>query len=425
MALNEKQLEIIRQEAAKRQGISTVKEVSREDARRLIGAKQVEDQYKQQAQSLSNGLLGKAVGFGKSILESVGSTAARSFTEFSPMARVVDPSGMLKEKFLPEKVKLPGTGLEIEPRYSDDPKKAAFQVVEDVLNIGTPYGPKVGGTVVKGTGEALYKSAITPTIQEAERILAYKSKSPFLKRISNYFTDTVTEGKPLLRSDTALEQGIKGTESGIGIQAKKIGDKLWKENIAPTIEKSKEVITKDELFAPIEKRIAKTTDPSKRKAFQEAFEALREDYEGVSNFSLKAAQKLKSELDEFTPEKLFKGKNVANEFKVLQNEMANAIRQKTYEVLKDQNIRKAYLDWANLKELQKIGVKAISESKLKGGFGNFWSGIYDMAAVPIKTISGKVLYRVGDTFEFIGEKGITKFGTFLTSRGLHLPQEEE
>lgn len=360
----------------------------------------------------------KVFNFVKEGVKSLGNTAVRSYVQTNPVLRPLAQS-----KILPEEVNLPIVG-KTSLRYSGDTKKALGQAGEDALNAFTPGLTKAGGTVVKGTGEALFKSAITPTVQEAERILAYKAKVPFLKRVENYFVGAASKEKPLLRSDTALQtKGIFGTESGVGIKAKRAADDLWKTKIAPAVEASKEVVTKDELFSPVRKLIGGTTDPSRRNALIDAFEALEDDYKGITKFTLKSAQKLKSEIDKFTPEKLFRGKNVANEFRVLQNEMANVIREKTYTALKDQNIRKAYLDWANLHELQKIGVRAISEAKLKGGFGSFWTGMYDMTTVPIKTIGGQVLYRVGNALEFLGKKGITKFGAFLASHGFKKPED--
>lgn len=371
---------------------------------------------KKQEEVKQTSKLQKVGNFIKDSVKSLGNTAMRATVQSNPVTRTLSP-------LLPEKVKLPVVG-DVSLRYSKDTKTALKQGGEDLLNSFAPGATKASGTVVKGAGESLFKSAITPTVQEAERILAYKAKTPFLKRVANYTSGVVSEGKPILRSDTALNtKGVLGTESQLGIKAKRAGDKLWNETIAPAVKQSKTVITKNDLFEPLKNLIKGTTDPSRRAALVDAYKALAADYKGVKQFSLEAAQKLKSEIDKFTPEKLFKGKNVANEFRVLQNEMADAIRSKTYEALKDQNIRKAYLDWANLKELQKIGVRAISEAKTKGGFGNFWTGMYDMVTTPVKTIGGKVLYRVGDTFEFIGEKGITKFGAFLASQGFKRPKD--
>lgn len=288
-----------------------------------------------------------------------------------------------------------------------------------IKQTGAKTARGVGG-VTKATGEKLYQSAITPTTQEAERILVSKASQPSIASEVFGAGDLVRETPipmPRTRATTALEKGIAGTETQIGVQAKKVADNLWKKTIAPALDKAEGIVTKDELFAPILKRIDETVEPSRKKAFQDAFEALQEDYAKVGQFTLKEAQNIKSSLDEFTPSKVFKGQEVANEFRMLQNDMANAIRQKIYNSIEDVDIKQAYRDYGNLAELQKIGVKAISETGLKGGFGGFWSTIWDTATTPIKTIGGKVLYKVGDKLQFVGDKNIKTFGEFLEKNG--------
>lgn len=279
----------------------------------------------------------------------------------------------------------------------------------------------VAGRASKGAGEAVYKSAITPNVKEASQMLNYEAKAPFFTRVKDTLTGVQTPGKPVTRADTALQTGIAGRQKDIGVQATRAADKLWNVTIAPAVKSSKEVVTKSDLFAPIAKRIAETVEPGRKQALTDAFAAIQDEYKNVSQFTLEAAQKVKKGLDEFTPEKVFRGKSVASEYRTLQNDMANAIRSKTYEALKDVNIRKAYLDYGNLAELKKIGVKAITEATSKGGFGSFWTGVWDMATVPVKTVGGQVLYRVGNKLEFLGEKGIKTFGQFLKARGYDRP----
>jgi hypothetical protein len=283
--------------------------------------------------------------------------------------------------------------------------------------------------VVKKGGESLYKSGYTPNTKEAEQILAYEASQPSLS--SKLYGNGNVVGnptfKPTLRSDSAMRAGIAGTEKQIGTQAKASADNLWSKEIAPAVEKSPVRITKEEMFAPIEERIAKTVEPSRKQALIDALDAVKDDYKAVSDFSLKEAQALKSSLDEFTPSKMFKGKDVANELKVVQHDMANAIRSKTYESLADVNIKQKYLDYGNLKELEKVGVKAISEGGLKGGFGGFWSTMYDQLLTPVKTVGGKMIYKVGDKLEFSAPKSFKgkTLREYLESVGYLLPQVGE
>ncbi len=261
--------------------------------------------------------------------------------------------------------------------------------------------------VVKNVGEKLYSSAYTPNTKEAGSILAYEASKP--AGFSRIYGADALQGnpafKPITVSETALRSGIAGTEKQVGVQAKRVADTLYNKEIAPAVNSIKEVITKDDLFNPLKETIANITDPSKKKAYQVALEALEDDYKDITSFTFKEAQKLKSEIAEFTPAKVFRGQDVANESRMLQADIANTIRQKTYEALKDINVKQKYIDYGNLQELQNVGIKAISEAKLKGGFGGFWSQIYDTAMTPFKTVGGKVIYRIGDKLEVTAPKG--------------------
>ena len=285
------------------------------------------------------------------------------------------------------------------------------------------------GRGIEATGSTVYRSAITPTAKEAERILTFRAQAPFSQRVKSALTGSPIYDEagrivtaPITRGQTALEKGIVGSPGRIGVEARRQNQQLYKTTIEPALQSSDAVVTKDELFAPIVERINTTAEPGRKKALQEAFEAIQEEYANVTQYDLVTAQKVKQGLDEFTPEKVFRGKSIASEYRTLQNDMANAIRRKTYDSLADVNIRKAYIDYGNLKELEKVGVKAISESGTKGGFGGFWSTMWDVATIPVKTVGGQVLYRVGNKLQFLGKKGIKTFGQYLKSKGYSRPK---
>jgi len=295
--------------------------------------------------------------------------------------------------------------------------KAALVGTGKALEVGADAVGSVGN-VMRNSGRAIYQEAITPNVKEAEQLLRFRANTPLLTRIAG------DANAPQTRASVALERGIAGTEGMIGVQAKRQADKVWNDEIAPAVKNSKATMSKDELFAPAIERINATTDPTRRQALINAFEALQEDYKGFDeSFDLNKAQALKRDLDEFTPAKKFKGEDVANEVRQLQADMADAIRQKTYDSLDDVNIRKKYLDWANLNELQKVGVKAISDAAFKGGSGSLIGGLWDAATVPVKTIAGQVLYRVGNKLEFTGPQNIKTFGQYLQSKGYSKPTE--
>lgn len=282
---------------------------------------------------------------------------------------------------------------------------------------------------VKSVGKKVYESAFTPNIKEAESILAYEASQPSM--FSSLFGAGALKGnpafKPITTAETSMRAGIAGTEKQVGVQAKRVADTLYNKEISPAVKSIKGTISKEELFTPLEQRIAGITDPSKKKAYQEALDSLVEDYADWKNFTFPQAQKLKSEIAEFTPSKIFRGQDVANEVRMLKADIADTIRQKTYEALKDVNIKQKYLDYGNLQELQKVGVRAISEAGTKGGFGGFWSTMYDKAMTPVKTVGGKALYRIGDKLEVTAPKGFEgkSFADYLRSVGYLAPQLTE
>lgn len=280
---------------------------------------------------------------------------------------------------------------------------------------------EITGRATQATGKALFGRAITPTVAEAEAIIRQEAKTPFLQRAKSVLTGTAKEAERPLRATTGIEKGLFGTEKMLGVQAKRKADELWTNKIAPAVKSSPVRVTKDDMFSLIEKRIGKTKELGKKKDLQDAYDAIKDDYKNAVDFSLEDAQKIKSELDAFTPEKVFRGKNVASEYATLKNDMANAIRQKTYSSLQDVKIKQDYLDWANLHELQKIGVNAITQAGTKGGFGGFWTTMWNMTTTPVKTVGGQVLYRVGNALEFVGDKGIKTFGSFLQNKGFKRP----
>lgn len=308
----------------------------------------------------------------------------------------------------------------------------AAGLIKDAVVGGVKLAGKVVSPVlnsVKPAGSFIYSRAFTPNVAEAERILAYEATKPSVA--SKIYGAGALEGnaafKPITTAETALRSGIAGTEKQVGIQAKQVADTLYRTKIAPEVKGIKEIITKDELFSPLQSRINKIVDPSKKISYQNAYDSLVEDYAKIKSFSFEEAQALKSELAQFTPAKVFRGQDVANETRMLQADMASYIRERTYDALKNVNVKQQYIDYGNLQELQKVGVRAISEAGTKGGFGGFWSTMYDTAMTPVKTIGGKVLYKIGDKLQVTAPKGFEgkSFSEYLKAVGYLAPQVAE
>lgn len=312
---------------------------------------------------------------------------------------------------------------------------AATQLAQKAVNKGLDVGGKVfekTGEVLKKGGEKLNASAYKPTADEARLLQSNQIKVKYLedqlsqtaKGTPEYEAlskelATTKASAPTLRSDTALQRGISGTEKQIGVESGVEKMKLWKDKIEPALRGNKTTISKDEIFSKAEERIANEIDPSRQASYRNALDSLKEDYANIDKYTLADANKLKTALDKFTPPKIFKGQDVASEIKTLKADMADAIRAKTYNSITDTNIKADYRDYANLKQLENVGIKAITEGGKRGGFGNFWSTVKDELTVPVKTIGGKVLYRVGNKLEFIGDKGIKTFGDHLNDIGFN------
>jgi hypothetical protein len=310
--------------------------------------------------------------------------------------------------------------------------KGALRAGEAGLETAVKGATKTGA-LTKDLGEKVYKSAFDLTADEARMVQGNKINIGFLEKELAKVPKGSEEAKslikqiekaktqaPIVRADTALEKGITGTEKGIGLKSGVEKLDLWKNTVEPALKSSDTKITKDELFAKARETVAKEAEPTRRKGLQDALEALEEDYKDFVDTDLLKANEIKTSLANFTPSKIFKGQEVASGVKTLQADLASAIREKTYSALKDKNIRKAYIDYGNLKQLEKVGIKALTEGGTKGGFGGFWTTVYDRALTPVKTIGGKVLYRVGDKLEFTGQKGLKTLRDYLNTQGVKI-----
>jgi hypothetical protein len=143
---------------------------------------------------------------------------------------------------------------------------------------------------------------------------------------------------------------------------------------------------------------------SRQKSLLEALEALKEDYKGIDEIPLKKLQDIKSGWAQFIPDKSYQGRPIAGAFKDVTAKAADKARTTIYDTL-GSDMREAYIDYGNMKALEELGIKAMTGTGLKGGFGGFWSTVKDMALIPVTTIGGKVLYRTGQGIEIIGNAG--------------------
>lgn len=264
-------------------------------------------------------------------------------------------------------------------------------------------GAKVTGRATQAAGTGITEAVLPRNMQEAGIVQAYKANVPFLQRVASVLGGT-SKG-PQTLGKTATEQGIVGTKTGIGIQAKRAGNKLWNTFIQPALDKAGAKISLPEYFNTIERKIIESTpEKTRQNALLDALNAFREDYKGVDIIDLPYLQKLKEGWAEFVPEKFYKGQNIAGNARQVQALLADEARQTLYTILGPE-ARQAYLDYGNLKGLAKLGQVSMTGQKLEGGTGSLLSELKSQAVTPVGTLLGQVVYRTGQGLEFIGNAG--------------------
>jgi hypothetical protein len=196
----------------------------------------------------------------------------------------------------------------------------------------------------------------------------------------------------------------------IGVQAKRAATNIWQEVITPALKSSPEKINMSNFIDELAGQIDEIPELTRKGELVDALNAFKDDYGKVGEVGLEKLQQFKEGWAKFLPDKVYRGKPIAGSFKEIQNMAASLARNKIYNALKDVNGKAAYFDYGNLKNLQAMGQKAMSGSKLKGGAGSFISGIYDKVIIPVATTGGLTLYRTGEGLEFVGRQGVKILG---------------
>lgn len=279
---------------------------------------------------------------------------------------------------------------------------------------------RVAGRVVKGIGGAVYKVPFSTTAKEAPLVQAYKANVPFLTRLKLALQGTTSPQKPLTAAETALKQkglGGIGTQTGIGVRAKRASKNIWEQVINPKLKSVTNKVDMSSFFNEVEKTIIKNNpELSRRNDLLNSLNALKEDYKGVGKVSYEELQKFKEGWQKFIPDKAYKGQPIAGSFNDVKNIARSIARNKIISQL-GQETKEAYLDYGNLKGLMSMGQKASQVGVVPTG-GSFTgiSAIYHTAVTPIATITGKTIYRIGQGLEFVGKAGAKTLGELF--RGL-------
>lgn len=286
--------------------------------------------------------------------------------------------------------------------------------IETAVELAGPLaaGAKLTGTALKSGGKALYGKAIGLSAQEAQIVQAYKSGKPLMQRALAGVKGTTLAGTPRTAAVTALEKGLAGTESMIGIQARTGAKNLWQNLISPALKKVPDKVDMTQFVKEIRTEVSKIPELSRRRELATALNAFADDYAKAGKVSYEKLQLFKEGWAKRLPDKVYRGKPIAGAFREIQNMAAHLARNKIYTKLGPE-VKQAYFDYGNLKNLAEMGQRAMTGAKLKGGAGSFISGIKDMVVVPLATGGGQAIYRAGGGLEFIGKAGLKTLGQLL------------
>lgn len=290
------------------------------------------------------------------------------------------------------------------------PQSTAEDVGGIAANILSFFSPtskaaQVAGTATKAAGYALTKAGIGLSAKEAPLIQAYRARTPLRERIAAVITDDTAKMGPITNRETALRRNLFGSETMIGVQARRGASRVWQQVIEPALKQSTASISFPKFIDEIAEQIESIPDLSRRKGLQHALEAFKDDFGQVGDIDLLQLQKYKEGWRKFLPDKAFKGEPIAGTFREIQNIASQLARNKIIREVGD-DVRAAYFDYGNLVNLQELGQRALTNSKLKGGFFQGASGLLNMVLTPVATTGGLTLYKAGKGLEFVGAKGL-------------------
>lgn len=287
----------------------------------------------------------------------------------------------------------------------------AGRVGVNIASFFIPTAPvtQVVGRAVTTAGRVTTRAGIGLSAKEAPLIQAYKARLSVPQRILAALTGK-NVSKPVTNAETALRQNIFGTESMIGIQSKRAATNIWSNVISPALKGSTQKVNMSGFIDDLAKQIDEIPELTRKGELTEALNAFKDDYGKVGEVSLEKLQQFKEGWAKFLPDKVYKGKPIAGSFREIQNMAASQARNIIYKALGSIEGKAAYFDYGNLKNLQELGQKAMTGSKLKGGAGSFVSGVYNMVVTPIATTAGLTLYRTGQGIEFVGNAGAKILG---------------
>lgn len=279
-------------------------------------------------------------------------------------------------------------------------------------------GFQAGARGARTLGTKIVEATMPRSTYEANLVRAYRANTPFWQRVTAAFKKPLQSfhpfpSEPQTVAKTIVEKGLMGTEAGLGVQATRAARSLWKDLVKPALQQSQQRVPIPQFFDEIEQQIIRDTDELSRQAdLIEALGKLKKTYENVADVPLTKLQRLKEGWEEFIPEGAHSGEPIQSTAKDVRDMAADKARTIIYDAL-GPDIRQAYFDYGNLKQVMKHGTRAMTGGKLRGGSGGLLSAFKDMAVTPVSTIGAQTVYRViaptisgvGKGMELIGQSG--------------------
>lgn len=261
----------------------------------------------------------------------------------------------------------------------------------------------VGGKILKGIGETAAKMFIPKSDAEAGMLQTYKASNSLVDRIKSVLTGNKPKA-PSTSASTAFQKGLAGTESMIGVQAKRAQNKIWNGLIKPALKQASTPVDMNKFFSDAEAQIVKENpELGRQKSLLTALSSIKDEYAGVKTQTLEQLQKLKEGWANFVPDKAYKGQPITGAYNDVRNTLSNQARTHIYNAL-GSNVKQAYLDYGNLYGITALGRKSMTGA-IKGGTGTSLKNLIEMATIPIGTIGGQILYKIGQIGEFAGPAG--------------------
>src|SRR5262249_55056588 len=141
----------------------------------------------------------------------------------------------------------------------------------------------------------------------------YKAGSSLVARVSNYILGQ--SKAPTTAAETAFQKGLVGTESMIGVQARRMQNKLWTKLIKPALQQSTVTANMPEFFNVAKEKITKTAGELGDRAERlNALKSIMDDYKDIKHATMVSLQDFKKGWASRVPQKYYNGHDITNAY---------------------------------------------------------------------------------------------------------------